>query len=188
MTAYFIAPPQGYLEPMAALLAVVALLTSQGYHPSGPKIEVDMAGHRSFVITTDPKGSPLTTKGILRLVRAGFYDGQRVHRVESWVVQWGDPQSKTLPPGDSRIGSSGSGHPLPFEDGGAGFARGVVGIASTGTGLGGDSQLFVITKDADVSRLNHGYAILGKVTRGMDVVDHIKVGDRIVRIVVIGRK
>jgi cyclophilin family peptidyl-prolyl cis-trans isomerase len=159
---------------MALLSAVVALVAVQGYHPSGPKIEVELSGHRTFIITTDPKGSPLTTKGILRLVKGGFYDGQRVHRVESWVVQWGDPQSKTLSAGDSRLGTQGSGHPLPFEDGGANFTRGIVGIASTGTGVGGDSQLFVLTKDAVY--LNHGYAVLGKVTEGMKVVAAISVG------------
>lgn len=171
---------------MPTLVALVALLSAQGYHPTGPRIEVELTGHRSFVITTDPKGSPETTHRILRLVRAGFYDGQRIHRVESWVVQWGDPQSKTLPPGDSRIGSGGSGTPLPFEDSGVDFRRGVVGIASTGKGVGGDSQLFVLTRDA--THLDHGYAVLGRVTEGMRVVDRIKIGDKIVRMTVIGRR
>ena len=164
---------------MSILIAAIALSAAQGYHPIGPMIEVELAGHRSFVITTDPQGAPQTTRAILRLVRAHFYDGQRIHRVESWVVQWGDPLSKTLPPGDSRLGSSGSGHSLPFEDSGVNFTKGVVGIASTGTGVGGDSQLFVLTKDA--VHLNHGYAVLGKVTRGMKVVEHIQAGDKIVR-------
>jgi peptidylprolyl isomerase len=164
---------------MNTLIAALAVLGAQGYHPIGPKIEVELTGHRSFVITTDPQGAPQTTKAILRLVRAHFYDDQRFHRVESWVVQWGDPQSRTLPPGDSRIGSSGSGHSMPFEDSGVSFLKGVVGIASTGTGVGGDSQLFVLTKDA--VHLNHGYAVLGKVTRGMKVVENIHAGDKIVR-------
>jgi peptidylprolyl isomerase len=164
---------------MGTMIAALTILGAQGYHPKGPQIEVDMAGHRSFVITTDPRKSPLTTKGILRLVRSGFYNGLRVHRVESWVVQWGDPQSRSLPPGDSRLGSKSSGHPLQFEDSSVMFKRGVVGIASTGSRVGGDSQLFVLTKDA--LYLQHGYAVLGKVTRGMDVVDQIKPGDKIMR-------
>ena len=127
----------------------------------------------------------MTTKGILKLVRSGFYNGQRVHRVEQWVVQWGDPQSKTLPIEDQRLGGGVSGHPLPFEDSEAAFKRGIVGIASTGKRLGGDSQLFVLTKDAVY--LDHEYAVLGKVTSGMKVVDGIRKGDKIVRMRVLGR-
>src|SRR5579862_9125627 len=99
------------------ILAAALWLVSQNtqYNPKGPRIEVDLARHRSFVITTDPHTSPQTVKGILALVKSGFFDGQKFHRVESWVVQWGDPQSKTLPIGDPRIGSGKSGHPLPFE-------------------------------------------------------------------------
>ncbi len=174
---------------MSVFAAAVSLLASQAYHPSGPKIGVELTGHRTFVIATDPKGSPKTTKGILKLVRSGFYKGLRFHRVEQWVVQWGDPLSKTLPMGDPRLGSNGSGNPLPFEDAGAQFIRGVVGIASTGSFVGGDSQLFVLTKDANgPTGLNHKYAVLGKVTSGMNVVDHIRLGDKIVRMWVMGGK
>ena len=168
----------------SALVAAVSLLAAQGYHPKGPKIEVELTGHRTFIISTDTKGSPKTVKGILKLVREGFYDGQRFHRVEDWVVQWGDPQSRTLPMGDSRLGTQGSGHPLTFEAPGASFLRGVVGIASTGSGVGGDSQLFVLTKDE--SRLDGHYAVLGKVTSGMKVVDSIQIGDKIERMWVVG--
>ncbi|MCB8932172.1 MAG: peptidylprolyl isomerase [Chthonomonadaceae bacterium] len=57
------------------------------------------------------------------------------------------------------------------------FHRGVVGIASTGLQVGGDSQLFVIKQDR--LYLWHSYAVLGKVTQGMEVVDAIQIGDRI---------
>ncbi len=164
---------------MSAFIAAVSLLLAPGYQPHGPRIGVEVGGHRRFIITTDPKGSPATTRSILKLVKSGFYNGQRFHRVLDWVVQWGDPQSKVLPKGDPRLGSHGSGHPLPFEDAGATFNRGVVGIASHGRKLGGDSQMFVLTKDAVY--LNHDYAVLGKVTSGMNVVDRIKQGDTVVR-------
>jgi len=169
------------------ILAAALLLVTQTpqYNPSGPKIEVELARHRSFVITTDPRTSPQTVKGILALVKSGFYDGQKFHRVLGWVVQWGDPQSKTLPIGDSRLGSKGSGRPLPFEGSGISFARGVVGIASTGTHVGGDSQIFVLTRSA--TNLTGSYAVLGEVTSGMAVVDKIVKGDKIVKVRVLGR-
>lgn len=159
------------------------------YRPSGPKVRFTMSSGRSFVVTTDPKSSPLTVAHILRLVRQGFYDGQRVHRVENWVTQWGAPASRKEPldvrdkktgkmKQNDRVGDGGSGKDIEkFEMSEVDFHRGVVGIASNGLQLPGDSQLFVLKKDW--LRLYHSYAAVGKVTQGMDVVDAIKRGDRI---------
>lgn len=157
-----------------------------GYHPHGPKIQVTMASGRSFMIETDPEGSPKTVARILQLVRRGFYNGQRFHRVESWVVQWGDPISKKGidQPG---IGEGGSGFRLPFEERpDVDFARGIVGVASDGLQNGGDSQLFILKTDRFY--LYRSYAVVGKVIRGMDVVGGIRKGDRIRSMTVLGAK
>jgi peptidylprolyl isomerase len=66
---------------------------------------------------------------------------------------------------------------MPFEGGFVPFGRGTVGIASTGEQVGGDSQLFVVKRNAD--NLYNKYAVLGLVTKGMDTVDAVKRGDRI---------
>jgi cyclophilin family peptidyl-prolyl cis-trans isomerase len=180
---------------MIALIAALAFTASgqagaDAYNPSGPKIRFTMSGGKSFVISTDPKSSPLTVQHILRLVRSGFYDGQRVHREEYWVTQWGAPASRHEPldvndpktGGKSlnpRVGDGGSGKNIPrFEMSDVDFYRGVVGIASEGLQLPGDSQLFVLKRDW--LRLWRSYAVVGKVTEGMDVVDAIKRGDRFV--------
>lgn len=161
----------------------------QPYHPTGPVIVVSMEHGGSFDITTDPANSPKTVAHILTLVRSGFYDGQRIHRVESWVTQWGAPASKTLPlmvkgkggkmEVNEKVGDGGSGKNIPVFEGAPSvdFLRGTVGIASEGLQLPGDSQLFVLK--ADTMRLYRSYAVVGKVTRGMEVVDKIKFGDRI---------
>lgn len=180
---------------MLALFAVAVLLAPQNskyvqsYHPTGPVIQVTMEHGGSFDITTDPLTSPKTVEHILQLVRSGFYNGQRLHRVESWVTQWGAPESKTLPMmvkdkngkmvPNEKVGDGGSGKNIPvFEPApGVDFVRGMVGIASEGLQLPGDSQLFILK--ADAMRLYRSYAVVGKVTRGMDVVDKIKLGDRI---------
>ncbi len=147
------------------------------YYPKGPVIEVVMESRGKFEITTDPKNSPKTVEGILKLVKSKFYDRQRIHRVESWVTQWGAPASKTMPLTVDEVLGGGSGKPLPFEMCEVDFVRGVCGIASTGLQVGGDSQIFILKSDA--LRLYHSYAVLGKVTKGMEVVDKIKKGDRI---------
>jgi len=129
----------------------------------------------TFEITTDPKDSPKTVAHILDLVKKKFYDGQRVHRVEYWVTQWGDPQSRKLPMNDPEMGDGDTGYRLPFEMADIDFTRGVVGIASDGLQNGGDCQLFVIKQDR--LYLYHSYAVVGRVTQGMDVVDKIDKGD-----------
>jgi cyclophilin family peptidyl-prolyl cis-trans isomerase len=175
-----------YLPPMSPMMALVSLLIAQpGFNPSGPKIEVTLSNHKSFVIVTDKTGSPKTVQGILKLVTSGFYNGLKVHRVEQWLIQWGDPQTRFLSVNDARVGTKGSGHTLAFEGSPVAFCRGIVGIAASSSGVGGDSQIFILTKDA--LQLNGGYAVLGKIASGMDVVDHIKKGDTIDTVKLIGK-
>lgn len=170
-----------YPVHMLCALITIALAQRSGYTesyaPSGPQIEVKMKKGGNFVITNDPKASPQTVAHIVDLVNHKFYDNQRVHRVEYWVTQWGDPASRTKPMNDPKMGDGDSGHRLPFEMSDIDFKRGVVGIASDGLQNGGDSQLFVIKSDR--LYLYHSYAVVGKVTQGMDVVDKIDKGDRI---------
>lgn len=163
----------------ATLLIATAILGQATWTPTGPKVVVTMSNGKSFTIATDSKGSPKTVARVLELVKEKFYDGQRFHRVEPWVVQWGAPQSKKGidSPG---VGNGGSGKSMAFESSKAKFDRGVVGVASTGARLGGDSQLFILTKPA--MHLNGDYAVVGKVISGMDVVDKIKLGDKITSI------
>jgi cyclophilin family peptidyl-prolyl cis-trans isomerase len=162
---------------LALAMGQQGMSLANSYHPDGPKIEFTMVSGKSFVITTDPKDSPVTVAHIIDLVRKHFYAKQRVHRVEDWVTQWGDPLSKTAPMSDKKMGDGGSGHDVKFEMSSVDWDRSLVGVASEGLQLGGDSQLFVLKKPA--WRLYHSYAVVGKVTEGMGVVDGIKKGDRI---------
>ncbi|MCL6623423.1 MAG: peptidylprolyl isomerase [Fimbriimonadales bacterium] len=152
------------------------------YSPQGPILVVTVEKRGVFEITTDPKSSPKTVAHIVSLAKKGFYDRQRIHRVESWVIQWGAPASRDKPLNSEEVLGGGSGKQLPFEESEVDFTRGVCGIASTGLQVGGDSQIFILKRDW--LRLWRSYAVLGKVTRGMEVVDKIRLGDRILRITV----
>jgi cyclophilin family peptidyl-prolyl cis-trans isomerase len=164
---------------MITLLATALLAPQAAYMPTGPVIEVHIENRGSFEITTDRKSSPKTVEHIKGLVQKKFYDRQRIHRVESWVTQWGAPASKDTDLTDPKVLGGGSGKQIPFEKADVDFTRGVVGIASTGLQVGGDSQIFILK--ADTLRLYSSYAVLGKVSKGMDVVDAIKKGDRITK-------
>lgn len=161
---------------LASALSLV--LIGQSSKPfTGPTITVTFSNKKSFVIQTETSSSPKTVARISELVKQKYYDGILFHRVEDWVVQWGDPNTKKGldTPG---VGSGGTGKNMPFETSPIEFKRGIVGIASTGTKKGGDSQLFVLTKDAP--HLTGNYAVLGRVSKGMEVVDAIKRGDKVV--------
>jgi cyclophilin family peptidyl-prolyl cis-trans isomerase len=125
----------------------------------------------SFTITLDQKQSPKTTASMVALTKAGFFDRTVFHRiVPGFVIQGGDPTA---------TGTGGPGYttvdPPPAN---AKYVHGVVAMAKTGAQAPGTSgsQFFVVTA-ADAG-LPPDYAIVGKVTQGLAVVDRIgKLGD-----------
>jgi peptidyl-prolyl cis-trans isomerase B (cyclophilin B) len=121
-----------------------------------------------FEITLDAKRAPKTGGSFKYLADKGFYDGLGFHRiVPGFVIQGGDPK------GD---GSGGPGYSVieaPPED--LTYDKGVVAMAKTAIedpGTSG-SQFFVVT--AAGTPLRPEYALLGKVTKGQEVVDLIGV-------------
>jgi cyclophilin family peptidyl-prolyl cis-trans isomerase len=135
-----------------------------------------------IVVELYPAKAPKTCEQILRLIDTGFYEGQRVHRVEPWVVQWGDPQSKADDWESRQVGSQGSGKQLPYEATDIKMQAGTLAMASTGEKVGGDSQVFILTSacTADqASFLQAKYCAFGKVLSGMDVVDKVSRGDKV---------
>jgi peptidyl-prolyl cis-trans isomerase B (cyclophilin B) len=125
----------------------------------------------TFAFDLEVKDSPHTTASFADLVKKGFFDGLTFHRiVPGFVIQGGDPN------GD---GTGGPGYTtVDTPPNNAKYTKGVVAMAKTQTEPPGTSgsQFFVVT-GADIG-LPPDYALLGKVSSGMDVVDKIdKLGD-----------
>ena len=120
----------------------------------------------AFEITLDAKRAPLTGGSFASLAREGFYDGLAFHRVVAgFVIQAGDPLG---------TGEGGPGYTIEeAPPGDLTYGKGVVAMAKTETEPPGTSgsQFFVVT--ADDAQLPPDYALLGRVTRGMDVVERI---------------
>lgn len=120
----------------------------------------------AFTIRLDTKRQPRTSASFVSLVKAKFFDGLTFHRISpGFVIQGGDPS------GD---GSGGPGYSVtetPPKD--AAYTRGVVAMAKTGAEKAGTSgsQFFVVT--GEDAGLPPDYAIVGKVTKGLDAVDRI---------------
>ena len=160
------------------LLAFAPLTIADAQTAKAPTAVITMENGGQITLEFWPDVAPNHVKNFVDLAKQGFYDGQRVHRVEpKFVVQFGDPASKTKPMNDPSMGSGGSGKTLKAEFNAKPFDRGVLGMARTNDPDSASSQVYLMLGDAHF--LNGQYTAFGKVTKGMEVVDKIKVGDRI---------
>jgi cyclophilin family peptidyl-prolyl cis-trans isomerase len=122
----------------------------------------------TFEITLDAKRAPKTGGSFKYLADKGFYDGLGFHRiVGGFVIQGGDPR------GD---GSGGPGYSVvEAPPAGIVYKKGTVAMAKTQLEEAGTSgsQFFVVTSDQASTALTPDYALVGRVTKGIDVVDLI---------------
>jgi len=122
----------------------------------------------AFEITLDAERAPRTGASFKALADRKFYDGLSFHRVSpGFVVQGGDPAGN---------GSGGPGYSIreaPPDS--LTYDRGVVAMAKTEIEPAGTSgsQFFVVT--AESTPLTPEYALVGTVTKGLDVVEKIGV-------------
>jgi cyclophilin family peptidyl-prolyl cis-trans isomerase len=121
-----------------------------------------------FTIKLEREKAPLTTENFIKLAKAGFYDGQRFHRViEDFMIQGGDPLSKELSK-RSLWGTGGPGYKFADEFGeGLSNVTGTISMANSGPGTNG-SQFFINVNNNTF--LDKKHAVFGEVTDGMDVV------------------
>jgi peptidyl-prolyl cis-trans isomerase B (cyclophilin B) len=129
----------------------------------------------TFIITLDPEKAPKSVENFLKYVDAGHYDGTIFHRVISTFMIQGGGYDATLEKKPTRP-------PVQNEaDNGLKNVRGTVAMARTSDPHSATAQFFVnVVDNAFLDHQNKdgagwGYAVFGKVTEGMDVVDKIKV-------------
>jgi cyclophilin family peptidyl-prolyl cis-trans isomerase/HEAT repeat protein len=116
--------------------------------------------------------APLTCLNFLNLAAQGYFDGLNFHRVvPDFVIQGGDPR------GD---GSGGPGYVIRDEINRLRYGRGAVGMALAGPDTGG-SQFFIALSPQP--HLDGGYTVFGQVVAGDAVLDQIRLGDRIEKVV-----
>ena len=123
-----------------------------------------------FDITLDPNRAPRTGGSFKTLVDKRFYDGLSFHRiVAGFVIQGGDPRGQR-----QRRARLPVVEPPPQD---LTYSKGVVAMAKTETEPAGTSgsQFFVVT--GEDAGLPPDYALLGKVTKGQEVVDKIGVAE-----------
>jgi peptidyl-prolyl cis-trans isomerase B (cyclophilin B) len=122
--------------------------------------------------------APNTVANFVKLIESGYYNGLNFHRViPDFVIQGGCPNGS---------GSGGPGYKIKCETSGGNqyHDRGVLSMAHAGKDTGG-SQFFVCHSRNNTSHLDGVHTCFGKVIDGLDVIDKIKGGDKIEKIVMV---
>ena len=122
--------------------------------------------------------APNTVANFAKLSKDGYYDNLTFHRViPDFVIQGGCPDG---------TGAGGPGYSIDCElDGGNQYHdRGVLSMAHAGRNTGG-SQFFICHSRTNTSHLDRNHTCFGKVTEGVDVVDAIVAGDKILTIEIV---
>ena len=121
--------------------------------------------------------APNTVANFIKLSKEGFYDGLTFHRViPDFVIQGGCPQGN---------GMGGPGYTIKCElDGNNQYHdRGVLSMAHAGRDTGG-SQFFICHSRRNTAHLDRQHTCFGRVVDGLDVIDAIRQGDHIEKIII----
>jgi peptidyl-prolyl cis-trans isomerase B (cyclophilin B) len=124
------------------------------------------------------KDAPNTVANFVKLSKQGFYNGLTFHRViPEFVIQGGCPNGS---------GSGGPGYTIKCELKGENqyHDRGVLSMAHAGRDTGG-SQFFICHSRKNTQHLDRQHTCFGRVYEGLDVIDKIHAGDKIIKIDII---
>lgn len=130
-----------------------------------------------FEIEFYRKEAPITVAGFVYLTNMRYYENLTFHRVvPDYIVQGGDPKG---------TGTGGPGWTLPPEFSNIKHTKGTVGMARF-PGMfnperrSNGSQFYITLSRSE--HLDGLYTIFARVISGIDVVEHLKEGDRILRV------
>ena len=126
-----------------------------------------------FTIELNGDAAPIATANFVALARCGFYTGITFHRVvPGFVIQAGDPQTKSDRGDFSGLGTGGPGYSFTIEppDPSLSYVPYAVAMANAGGTATNGSQFFIDLADLD-SRLARSYTIFGLVTDGQSTID-----------------
>jgi len=149
-----------------------------------PPMTININKHYTATIETE-KGNivvelfasdvPKTVNNFVFLAREGFYDGSTFHRViPGFMAQGGDPTG---------TGKGNAGYLFADEFSEHTHVAGALSMANSGPNTNTNSCQFFITYTPQHS-LDGKHSVFGRVIEGMDVLDKIKQGDTITRIII----
>ena len=151
---------------VAGLMLALATLASQ----AAPSVEMQTS-MGMIVIELDSEKAPISVKNFLQYAKDGYYNGTIFHRVIDGFMIQGGGFTKDM-------GEKPTGAQIPNEaKNGLKNTRGTIAMARRAEPHSATAQFFINHKDNSAldypSRDGWGYAVFGKVTRGLEVVDKI---------------
>lgn len=150
----------------AGLFLLGSLIQGEAAEPKGQKATIELEAGR-IVIGLYEKDAPGTVANFVKLVKQGYYDGLKFHRVEAgFVVQGGDPKGN---------GTGGPGYTIKDEFNSRKHLIGTVAMARTPAPDSAGSQFYITL--APQPFLDGKYTVFGQVVEGMELVMKIKRGD-----------
>ena len=155
---------------MLKKLPLIAALLASSLAWAAPTVEMQTSAG-NIVIELNNEKAPKSVANFMQYVRDGFYNGTVFHRViPGFMIQGGGF--------DARMSQKATREPISNEaSNGLSNQRGSIAMARTNNPHSATAQFFI--NHADNGNLDHpsfdgwGYAVFGKVTKGMDVVDKI---------------
>jgi len=113
--------------------------------------------------------APLTCQNFIKLVNDGFYDGMIFQRIlDNFMIQAGN----TMPDGSTKTSPYGN---IGTFEGGLTHVDGAISMASTGAGVPGEAQFFIMdgARVGPEYPMDGNYAVFGKTIYGIEVVRDI---------------
>ena len=157
--------------PTAPPTALSAQATLEGAELATVRIGGAVEGE--FAIELYGDEAPLATANFVALARCGFYDGIKFHRVLSgFVIQAGDPGTKTNEGDFAGIGTGGPGFEFEIEAPADDLFYDPYSVSMANDRRTNGSQFFIALRDLDQG-LPRDYTIFGQVVSGTEVVDAI---------------
>jgi len=162
-----------FLQVLASCVLVATFAWAQPVQAADPVV-VLKTSEGTIEITLDPKNAPITTKNFLAYVDKKFYDGTIFHRVvKGFVAQGGGMTADgTQKQTDAPIQNEATN--------GLHNTRGTISMARTNDPNSATSQFFLNFVDNSTGKLDpggfspEGYAVFGKIIKGMDVLDKME--------------
>ena len=152
-----------------ALTATVFAIPSLAQAQSKVQLKTSMG---DIMVELNDAKAPMSAANFLQYVRDKHYDGTVFHRViDGFMIQGGGM--------DANLNEKPTRAPIPLEaSNGLKNDRGTIAMARTGNPNSATSQFFINVVNNDMLNApkpdGHGYAVFGKVIKGMDVVDKIR--------------
>lgn len=157
-------------EEIRALLVKVRQMPDEAAGEN--EVAVLETNYGTMVAKFFPNVAPKTCTSFKKLVKTGYYDCTKFHRIiQGFMIQGGDINSKDLIEGNEGMG--GPGYTLPAEFSDLKHDKGILSMARSQDINSAGSQFFICLSREGTKALDGRYTIFGALVEGADALEKI---------------